>query len=74
MSVVDHMGPTSLITTEINEETIDLGAALTLRYSDAPRNVPVKISFSRDEEEMTLTKTMDDEEYERIKKELRPIS
>ncbi len=74
MSVVDHMGPTSLITTEINEETIDLGAALTLRYSDAPRNVPVKISFSRDDEEMTLTKTMDDEEYERIKKELRPIS
>jgi hypothetical protein len=36
--------------------------------------VPVKILYGRDREESTLTMTMDDETYERIKAEFQPIS
>ena len=74
MSVSDHMGPTTLLAYGVNEEAIDLGASLTLRYSDAPRNVPVEVLYVRDGEESTLTMTMDDETYERIRAEIHPIS
>ncbi len=74
MSVSGHMGPTTLLAYGVTEESIDLGASLTLRYSDAPRNVPVKILYVRDGEESTLTMTMDNETYERIRAEIHPIS
>lgn len=74
MSVSGHMGPTTLLAYAVTEETINFGASLTLRYSDAPRNVPVKVLYVRDGEESTLTMTMDDETYERIRAEFQPIS
>ena len=74
MSVSGHMGPTTLLAYGVTEESIDLGASLTLRYSDAPRNEPVKILYVRDGEESALTMTMDDETYERIRAEFHPIS
>jgi hypothetical protein len=74
MSVSGHMGPTTLLASVVTEESINLGASLTLRYSDAPRNEPVKVLYIRDGEESTIAMTMDDETYERIRAEFHPIS
>ena len=36
----DHVGPVSLIRGEISQNLLELAAAITLRYSDAPKDVP----------------------------------
>lgn len=44
----DHVGPTSIIRGRVTEENLRLAAAVTLRYSDAPRGREAVIVTSRD--------------------------
>jgi len=45
----DHVGPISLIRGEISQNFLELATAITLRYSDAPKDVPsVVVSQKKD--------------------------
>jgi tRNA U34 2-thiouridine synthase MnmA/TrmU len=66
MSVVGHMGPTTLIQGETDEGVIDQCAALTIRYSDAPRDAPVRVSHVDGDLNYSLLKAVTDEELEAI--------
>ena len=66
MSVVEHMGPTTLIQGETDEGVIDQCAALTIRYSDAPRDAPVRVSYIDGDLNYSLLKAITDEELEAI--------
>jgi len=46
MSVMEYVGPVTLIKGEPDEETIIRGAAITVRYSDAPRDGQVDVKCS----------------------------
>ena len=46
MSVIGCVGPVTLIMGEHDGETIERSAAITVRYSDAPRDVPVEVRYT----------------------------
>jgi tRNA U34 2-thiouridine synthase MnmA/TrmU len=66
MIVVGHMGPTTLIQGKINETVLDQCATLTIRYSDAPRNSPIRVSYLDGNSKYSLLKAITDEELEAI--------
>ena len=45
MSVSGHMGPVTVLMGGVNEEVIGRSAAITVRYSDAPRDVLVDVEY-----------------------------
>ncbi|MEM0048910.1 MAG: hypothetical protein QW424_02210 [Candidatus Bathyarchaeia archaeon] len=47
LSVSDYVGPITLIIGEPSLKVVEKAAALTVRYSDAPKNVQVKVIFRR---------------------------
>jgi tRNA U34 2-thiouridine synthase MnmA/TrmU len=48
LTVSDYMGPTTILA-EVSQRVLDIAAALTVRYSDAPEGIPVRLSFNFDE-------------------------
>jgi tRNA-uridine 2-sulfurtransferase len=45
----DHVGPVSLIRGEISHNLLELAAAITLRYSDAPKDVPSVVASQKND-------------------------
>ncbi len=43
----DHMGPTSIIRGAVSDDKLKLGAAMTLRYSDAPKETESVVTVER---------------------------
>lgn len=46
MSVVEYVGPITLIMGRADDETIEKGAAITVRYSDAPNGILTEVSYT----------------------------
>jgi len=46
LEVKDHMSPTTVVVGEANAETIGKAAAITVRYSDAPKDVSVALGYN----------------------------
>ncbi|MFQ6053568.1 MAG: hypothetical protein ACE5OO_04980 [Candidatus Bathyarchaeia archaeon] len=65
MSVVGYVGPVALIKGEPDGETVERGAAITVRYSDAPRGVPVEVKYTGRHTETIRAVAADDEELRR---------
>lgn len=65
MSVVEYMGPVTLIMGRAEEETIEKSAAITVRYSDAPGDIPVEVRCTHRGATTLLVKAIEDEELER---------
>ena len=63
MSVVGHMGPVTLIMNG-NDEAIRKSAAMTVRYSDAPRRTPVEVNYTTEETFTLVSEAISDEELE----------
>jgi len=63
MSVVGHMGPVTLIMNG-NDEAIQKSAAMTVRYSDAPRRTPVEVNYTTEETFTLVSEAISDEELE----------
>lgn len=63
MMVSDYKGPITLIVGETKPEVIEKAAAITVRYSDAPKNVPVSVVYKYKEgkSEITVMATEDNE-------------
>ncbi len=62
MRVLGYMGPTTLVLGEAGEEIITMAAAITARYSDAPRDVPVEVLIRDRFERRIAVKAIGDEE------------
>lgn len=66
--VRDYKGPVTLIAGEVNPVIIEKAAAITARYSDAPKNLQVKVLYrhGKVEKEVTVT-SLSDEEIEKFR-------
>lgn len=66
--VKDYKGPITIILEEDNPIVIEKAAAITARYSDAPKETQVKVLYRRGEEEKEITvQPLSDEEIKRIR-------
>lgn len=61
--VKDYKGPITVVTRETDTTVMEKAAAITARYSDAPRNIQVKVLYRRKdrEEEITVVPLSDEE-------------
>jgi len=68
MSVLDFRTPITIITGNASQEAIEKAAAICARYSDAPKDVMVKIRYNIGKNSfIILTKAIDDKELDTIR-------
>jgi tRNA U34 2-thiouridine synthase MnmA/TrmU len=67
LEVQGHMGPISIIVGDANAETIEKVAAITARYSDAPREEDVDVELTHCESKSLNVSSMGDEEIEGLR-------
>ena len=66
--VSDYKGPITLIAGEPKPEVMEKAAAITVRYSDAPRKVPISVIYRHREEKREVTVVAaEDKEIERLR-------
>jgi len=62
MAVINHMGPSTVVMGDADVEDIEQAAALTARYSDAPRGEMVEVEYKHDGvKSLNITALSDDE-------------
>ncbi len=66
MSVVGYMGPVTLLM-DGDDEAIRKSAAITVRYSDAPRCTPIEVSYTACDTSTIVTEAISDEELETLR-------
>jgi len=65
MIVAEYVGPVSLVLGDCDAETLEKCATITVRYSDAPKDVPIKVRYANGCETTLLVEAIADEELER---------
>ena len=65
--VKDHMGPVSIFVGEAGAETVEMVAAITARYSDAPRDEAVDVEVVNGDIKILRVSSMGDEEIEGLR-------
>ena len=68
LKAVDYKGPITLCLGEKDRRLLEKAAAITVRYSDAPKDVPVKVICVNGEgEEIITVKAIGDDELEKLR-------
>jgi len=68
LEVIDYKGPVTLYLGVNDQLLLEKAAALTVRYSDAPKNQPVKVMCKDDEREEAIeVKAIENDELERLR-------
>lgn len=68
LEVIDYKGPITLYVGKEKMDSIEKAAAITARYSDAPKNIPVKVMYKDAAKEGIIeTKAMKDDELENLR-------
>ncbi|MEM2430942.1 MAG: hypothetical protein QXX94_03130 [Candidatus Bathyarchaeia archaeon] len=68
LMVKEYKGPTTLIIGEVNSDIAEKAAAITIRYSDAPKNVPVNVLYKGKDKEIEITAmALDEEQISRLR-------
>lgn len=62
LEAVDYMGPLVLLIGKGEPDVLEKAAAITVRYSDAPRNTPIRVRYKGREERILETEAVKDEE------------
>jgi len=65
--VMGHMGPISILVGDAEAETVERVAALTARYSDAPRDEAVDVEIVDGDLSVLRVSSMSDEEIESLR-------
>jgi tRNA U34 2-thiouridine synthase MnmA/TrmU len=65
--VSGHMGPVSILVGDAEAEAVEMVAALTVRYSDAPRDETVEVDFANGDTRVLRVSSMGDEEIEGLR-------
>jgi len=63
LTVSDYMGPTTIFP-GVSDQALDQAAAITVRYSDAPKDTPVKLVLKQDEPRELVSQSMPSEQIE----------
>jgi len=68
LEVVDYEGPVALYIGEEKPDSVQKAAAITIRYSDAPKDIPVNVVYRRNKKEETIQiEAIRDNELERLR-------
>ncbi|MEM1507742.1 MAG: hypothetical protein QXS05_03080 [Candidatus Bathyarchaeia archaeon] len=68
LMVKDYKGPVTLITGKCDPKIIEKAAAITARYSDAPKNIPVRVIYRHVEgESEIMVAAADEKEVDRLR-------
>jgi len=67
LEVVGYPGPVALLLGEVKPNTIARAAAITIRYSDSPRETPAKVIIQGKEELIMTTKAVEDQGLENFR-------
>lgn len=67
LEVVDYEGPLTLLAEKEGSDLSKKAAAITVRYSDAPKNTPIKVRCKSKEEQIMETEAVKDEEIEMLR-------
>ena len=68
LEVTDYKGPITLCIGDKNQELLEKAAEITARYSDAPKDVPVKVTcVDGERKEIMTVKAIKDDELERLR-------
>jgi hypothetical protein len=67
LSVLDHVGPITLIKGNIDKNILELCAAITVRYSDAPKKISVKVVLNNGAVKHFSTSALPDEEINKLR-------
>lgn len=67
LKTVDHEGPLTLITGKDSQNVLKKAAAITARYSDAPKDAPARVAFKDKEEQILEIEAIKDEELEPLR-------
>ncbi|MFB0503688.1 MAG: hypothetical protein ACETWE_07630 [Candidatus Bathyarchaeia archaeon] len=67
LNVISYKGPITLYKGEERADLIEEAAAITVRYSDAPKEIPVGVTYSNLGEKVIETKAAKDEEVENLR-------
>ncbi len=60
--VVDYMGPITLVRGVVSEDVLKKAAGITVRYSDAPKDVEVDVKFVAESEQIMRVYAAQDEQ------------
>jgi len=67
LEMVDYIGPLTLILGNYDLNVLEKAAAITVRYSDAPKDTPARVILKDREEKILETEAMEDEELETLR-------
>ena len=67
MSVSGYMGPVTVLLGGLNDEIVSRSAAITVRYSDAPRDVPVDVEYFNGSVTVLRALAVSNEELEELR-------
>jgi len=68
LKVADYKGPITLYVGKKSRKVLEKAAAITARYSDAPKDISVRVICKNGEKEEIITvKAIDDDELERLR-------
>lgn len=67
LETVNYEGPLTLLVGKEELSILKKAAAITVRYSDAPKTAPVKVEYKGKEEQMLETEAIKDEELETLR-------
>ncbi len=64
---IGYKGPITLLIGDEKEELLEKAAAITVRYSDAPKDEPVKVKYSGGKEKVMEVKAIKDEDLKPLR-------
>jgi len=67
LEVPDYKGPITIYVGEEKPDLLEMAAAITVRYSDAPKDIPVKVICIGSEKEKIRVRAMKDEKLEKLR-------
>jgi tRNA U34 2-thiouridine synthase MnmA/TrmU len=65
LQAIDYKGPITLLIGEEKPQTVEVAAAITARYSDAPKDITVRITFKGHKERILEVKPVANERLEK---------
>jgi adenylyl- and sulfurtransferase ThiI len=67
LEVIDYMSPITLVESDSDDRIIETAAAITIRYSDAPKNIGVRVRYKGKKVNTLSTHAIDDLELDKLR-------
>ncbi|UCH56734.1 MAG: hypothetical protein JSV18_05110 [Candidatus Bathyarchaeota archaeon] len=67
MEVSEYVGPVTVVMGDVDDNVLSKSAAITVRYSDAPRDAPIDVNYFDEDVKRVKVVSISDEELERYR-------